>query len=61
MEGQLHEHGLLYTRVPFVMFGEGGWVGGCGGLLLVVVLLLLHPSVLLVRRIAFPFQLWLCP
>ena len=39
--------GLLYTRVPSVMFDEGAWV---------------TTTVLpLVRRIAFPFQLWLCP
>ena len=31
MEGQMHEHGLLYTSVPFVMFDEGGWLGVCVG------------------------------
>ena len=25
MEGHMHEHGPLYTSVPFVMFDEGGW------------------------------------
>ena len=27
MEGHMHEHGLLCTNVPFVMFGEGVWGG----------------------------------
>ena len=27
MEGHMLEHGPLYTSVPFVMFGEGGWCG----------------------------------
>ena len=60
MAGHMHAHGPLYTRVPFVMFDEGEWVGGrCRGVVVSVVLLL-HPSVLvLVRRIALPFQLWL--
>ena len=33
MEGHLHEHGLLYTSDPFVVFNEGGLVCGvvwCG-------------------------------
>ena len=61
MEGHLHEHGPLYTSLPCVMFDEGGWVGGWCGVVLLV-LLLLHPSVLLlVRRITLPFELWLCP
>ena len=33
MEGHMHEHGPLYTSVPFVMFDEGGWWCGvvwCG-------------------------------
>ena len=60
MEGHMHEHGLLYTRVPSVMFDEGGW-SGVGGGVVVVWVLLLHPSVLLlVRRIALPPQLRLC-
>ena len=25
MEGHMHEDGLLYSSVPFVMFDEGGW------------------------------------
>ena len=28
MQGHMHEHCLLYTCVPFVMFEEGGWAGG---------------------------------
>ena len=38
MKGHMHEHRPLYTRVPFVMFDEGGWVGGwwCGGVGVVV-------------------------
>ena len=28
MDGHVHELGPLYTSVPFVMFDEGGWVGG---------------------------------
>ena len=36
MEVHMHEHGPLYTRVPCVMFDDGGWVGWvvvlwCGG------------------------------
>ena len=35
VEGHMHEHGPLYTSVPFVMFDEGGdgvvWCGGGGG------------------------------
>ena len=27
MESHMHEHGPLYTSVPFVMLDEGGWVG----------------------------------
>ena len=56
MEGHMHEHGPLYSRVPFVMFDEGGW--WCGVVVLVFLLLFV---LLLVRRIALPFQLWLCP
>ena len=28
MEGHMREYGPLHTSVPFVMFDEGGWVGG---------------------------------
>ena len=28
MEGHMREHDPLYTSVLFVMFDEGGWVGG---------------------------------
>ena len=60
MEDHMREHGPLYTSLPCVTFDEGGWVGGWRGV--VVLVLLLHPSfLLLVRRITLPFQLWLCP
>ena len=29
MEGHIHEHGFLYTCVPFFMFDEGEWVVVC--------------------------------
>ena len=47
MEGRMHEHNPLHTRVPLDMLDEGGWVGG-------------GSVFLLVRRITLPFQLWLC-
>ena len=25
-EGHMHEHGLLCTSVPYVIFDEGGWL-----------------------------------
>ena len=54
MEGQMREHGPLYTSVPFVMFDEGGWLVGdvvlccgvvwCGGVGVVVVVASVCPS-----------------
>ena len=46
-EGHMHEHVPLFTSVPFAMFDEDGWVGGCvGGWCVVLCCVVLRCAVL---------------